>query len=266
MLKIESVRLAKDEEWDALYEACPHTTYFHSREWAELWDRATGGRLQSWPRLVEFVDGERAVLPMSVQCGARGLVRNYLSTAAGTYGGWLTERPLSDEHADTLSNYLIHGFDRLDWRLNPYDEQALKTNVNRGHYDETLALDLEPGFKTVHRRWSKGHRAAVNQARRENVTVRVADNVDDWQNYYTVYQDSLARWKGRATSQHPKELFEEFGRLSSDHVRLWVAETCGIFVAGALCLYSENNVSYWHGAALESQFPRRPVHLLMYEA
>ena len=60
------------------------------------------------------MDGERALLPMSVRRGARGLVRSYHSSAAGTYGGWLTERPLSDEHADTLSNYLAHGFDRLD--------------------------------------------------------------------------------------------------------------------------------------------------------
>jgi len=266
MLTIESVRMAKDAEWDAFYEATPHATYFHSREWTELWDRATRGRLQSWPRLVTFVDGVRAVLPMSVGLGARGLVRSYHSTVVGGYGGWLSEQPLSDEHAETLTHYLGHGFGRLDWRVNPYDEQALETRVVPREYDETLALDLRPGFKTVHRRWSKGHRAAVSQAAREGVTVRLANSTDDWTNYYTVYQDSLARWKKRATSRHPRALFEELGKLTSPKVKLWVAETCGIFVAGAVCLYAKNNVSYWHSAALDSQFPRRPVHLLLFEA
>ena len=125
MAKIERVRRATDQEWDDLEQACPHSTYFHSREWAEVWDRATAGRLRPWPRMVEFVDGERALLPMSIRQAAGGLARSYHSTAAGGYGGWLTERPLSDEHADTLSRYLRYGFGRLDWRLNPYDEQVI---------------------------------------------------------------------------------------------------------------------------------------------
>ncbi len=266
MLKIESVRMAKDHEWDAFYEATPHATYFHSREWTELWDRATRGRLQSWPRLVTFVDGERALLPMSVGLGAGGLVRSYHSTAVGTYGGWLTEKPLSNEHTETLTHYLSHGFGRLVWRINPYDKQALETRVVSRKYDETLALDLRPGFKTVHRRWSKGHRAAVNQAVREGVTVRLANSTDDWTSYYTVYQDSLARWKKRTISRHPRALFEELGQLLSSKVKLWVAETCGIFVAGAVCLYAKHNVSCWHSAALDSKFAHRPAHLLLFEA
>ncbi len=266
MAKIELVRPAKDHEWDALEEACPHSTYFHTREWAEVWDRATAGCLRPWPRMVEFVDGERALLPISVRVGVRGLVRSYQSTAGGTYGGWLTERPLSDAHADTLSRYLRYGFGRLEWRLNPYDEQVLKAKFQNHEHDDTHVLDLRPGFKDVHRKWSKTHRSAVHQAHREGVTVRLAQSRDDWQNYYTVYQDSISRWKGRNPSQLPKELFEELGKLSSKRVRLWVAETCGIFVASALCLHAKSNVSYWHGTSLDSDFPRRPVQLLVYEA
>ncbi len=265
MLKIESVRMARDAEWDAFFEATPHATYFHSREWTQLWDRATRGRLQSWPRLVTFEDGVRALLPMSVGLGAGGLVRSYHSTVAGAYGGWLTEKPLSDEHAETLTRYLAHGFGRLDWRINPHDQQALNIRVAARHYDETLALDLTPGFKTVHRRWSKGHRAAATQATRNGMTVRLAESTDDWTNYYTAYQDCLARWK-RSTSRHPKVLFEELSRLPSTSVKLWVAETCGVFVAGAVCLYAKNTANYWHSAAIANQLPRRPMHLLLREA
>ena len=127
-------------------------------------------------------------------------------------------------------------------------------------------VDLRGGLVDVERRWSKGHRAAAKQARRAGVAIRRASSRADWQVYDAIYRDSLIRWGDSATTEHPARLFEEFSKLESDRVNLWLAEFEGKAVAGALCLHGVEHISYWHGAAMADSFHLRPVHLLMFEA
>ncbi len=62
---IIEVRAATNKEWDELWRESANSTYFHSREWAEIWSSYTNGRVQPTPRLVLFSDGAEALLPLS---------------------------------------------------------------------------------------------------------------------------------------------------------------------------------------------------------
>ena len=62
-LTIEHIAPATAAEWDAVWTRCPYATYFHSREWAEVWSRYSRGKLAPAPLHVDFSDGERALLP-----------------------------------------------------------------------------------------------------------------------------------------------------------------------------------------------------------
>ena len=103
--EMTSVRPASSDEWDRIWALARCATYFHSREWAEVWERTSGSKLRPAPLLVQFAGGDTALLPLVVRVTCGGLVKSYLSSVAGTYGGWLAEKSLSDANARALAEF-----------------------------------------------------------------------------------------------------------------------------------------------------------------
>lgn len=261
--KIHSATLA---EWDNIWQNCDYSTYFHSREWAELWNVYSRNNIRPDPKLVTFADGKKALLPLSYRRSFKGFLKNYVSSPAGTFGGWISQDQLNETHADLLAKYMTKKLGNLVWRINPYDNIVVKDTLKVNKNDETHTLNLAGGFDTIYKKWTKGHRSASVKARKAGVSVRIASSVKDWNAYYKVYEDSLRRWGDKASSKYNWSLFNEMFRLNSPSIKLWLAVYKDVITSGSLCLYSKKNVVYWHGAALEEYFSLRPVNLLIYEA
>jgi len=267
-MRIEKVDSATNEEWDAIWSTCDYATYFHSREWAEIWQAYTKNFMKPAPIMVFFSDGQRVLLPFSMQL-RKGLIKNYFSSPEGTFGGWISEHSLSKAHADLLVDFIMEKTKNIVWRINPYDEPfaleilAEKKNYFRIDEDDTHVVDLTQGFENNRRKWSKGHKSAAEKARRDGVIIKIANAEDDWQEYFNVYVDSHRRWGKSAQVFYEKELFSIMYRLQSKHIILWLATYMNRIVAGALCFYAKKHVVYWHGAALEDYFYLRPANLLI---
>jgi len=264
-LSIQQVRTATPDEWDELWGSCSYGTYFQSREWAEIWEEYTTGKIRPLPIMVAFSDGIEALWPLSVNRRYKGLIREYQSSPGGTVGGWLSVDSLTLEHAGLLARYFLKKYHHFIWRLNPYDSHVNQLGLEVSVEDETQAIDLKLGFDAVFKSWSKGHRSAVKKAAREGVWVRRASSLEDWREYYRIYRRSLMRWGEKATSQYGWELFECFVNRASSNVQLWLSVYDETIVAGALCFYAKNHVVYWHGAALDDYFSIRPVNHLISE-
>lgn len=268
-IAIKNISSATNAEWDHIWHGCDYSTFFHSREWAEIWENYTNGQMRHDPKLVIFTDGKKALLPLSYYRELKGLIKNYISSPAGTFGGWISEDELVTKHGFLLIELLTKRLGNLVWRINPYDDLVIKSGVQGSEQDETRVLNLEGGFDVIYKKWSKGHSSAVRKARKarkEGVTVRLAETINDWRDYYSIYEDSLRRWGDKTSSCYKWELFGRFFFCRSNNVRLWLAVFDEQVVAGALCFYAKKHVVYWHGAALEKYFRHRPVNLLMYEA
>ena len=253
-------------EWDLTWSQCPYSTYFHSREWAEIWRAYTGGAMRPDPKLIIFSDGTKALLPLSSQKTHKGLLKKYESSPAGTFGGWISTDHLTTTHATLLGDYLTNKLGNLIWRLNPYDQLAFESGVIPTESDVTHSLKLEEGFDPIYKAWTKGHRSAVQKARKAGVHVKVASTQEEWCAYYRAYQDSLRRWGPKASSRYACSIFREMFQRSSPNIKLWLAIYQDTVVAGALTFYAKKHVVYWHGAALEAYFNLRPVQLVLYHA
>lgn len=265
-LKATEIRPTTSEEWDHAWGSCAYATHFHSRDWAETWATYTQGVCQPAALTVRFSDGKSAVWPLTRERRYKGLTQRYLSSPAGTYGGWISEDDLAVEHGQLLLAYYERKLKNSVWRLNPYDPVACQLRLPARVADETQTLQLGGGIDGLFRNWTKGHKSAVSKARREGVFIRLAQEERDWLEYFSVYEDSLRRWGDTASSRYEVGLFKEFARRKSPSVKLWLAVHQGRVIAGGICLYAPRHVVYWHGAALESHFLLRPVHLLVYEA
>jgi Acetyltransferase (GNAT) domain len=261
---ITSARAASAEEWDTAWANCVYGTYFHSRAWAELWSAHSNGTYMPAAKLIRFSDGYSAVITASESGGRIGPARRILSPA-GTYGGWVSADELSPAHSELLTTYILRTFSDLWWRVNPYAHPA-HLRANHLVEDFTQVLDLQHGYEAVVRGMSGNHRRAISLARRSGVEVRLAETQEDWLAYYAVYEDSLERWGGSATSNYSWDLFERLQRSASPAIRLWLACVEDVVAAGALCFYATKHVAYWHGASRESFFSKKPIFLLMESA
>jgi hypothetical protein len=258
---IVKVSGATPDQWDDVWNRCPYATFFHSREWAEAWERYTQGRMRPEPWLIHFADGMQALLPLSAVHRRWPLPTHYVSSPGGTFGGWISDTLLHAGHAAAILELACTRASSIELRLNPYGPQPAG-GVYGGRQEYTSSLALAPGFAQVASGWSRSHARSVRKGLREGVTVRPAETEDDWRLYYSIYLDSLRRWGARATSRYGWELFESLFAARSPRVRLWLAQVGEAVAAGALCFYARENVVYWHGAALERWFHARPVHVL----
>jgi len=261
-MKIKTIKKASSQDWDRIWQQCNYSTYFHSREWADIWHSYTEVATCPDAKLIIFSDGKKALIPLSYRKSMKGLVKNYISSPAGTFGGWLSEDELTPVHGKLLVEYLTQKINSLAWRLNPYDPLLTGLSIQSTESDETHVLDLTIGFDEILKGWSKGHSSA---ARKAGVIIRKANCNKDWLDYYSIYEDSLLRWGKSASSKYEWSLFNTIQNKESSNITLWLAEYDNKIIAGALCFYAKQHVVYWHGAALEEYFNTRPVNLLMYE-
>jgi hypothetical protein len=264
-IRISLIVEANGIEWDSIWQACDYSTYFHSLEWATIWDKYTDGRIHPEPLLITFSDGLRALLPFSSQKILKGFAKQIITSPADTYGGWISRDELTVEHGQLLADYMCKKFSSLLWRFNPYDEIVSKLNCTDFNKDETDVLDLERGFDSIYHSWTKGHKSASRKARREGIIIQRADRKEDWVTYYRIYEHTLKRWGDEVGFRYTWKFFETIYGMLSKNIVLWVAKFEDKIVAGALCFYSKNHVVYWHGAALSDYFNMRPVNLLMHE-
>ena len=268
MVKLVDVKQATFEEWNSVWSGCDYATYFHSLEWAEIWSYYTK-RTSPDAKLVTFNDGTSVILPFSKVKRFKGILNGYVSSPAGTFGGWISTDGIGAQHVKLLQNHIKQRYKSLTCRINPYDPNVHALDLSGSKVDETHAIDLLDGFDAIYKQWSKGHSSAARKARkarREGVLIKKATNKDEWAKYYSVYLDSIKRWGDKASSIYEWRLFEEIYDRKSNNIKLWIASHHGNIISGSLCFYARKHVVYWHGAALEEYFKLRPVNLLMYEA
>ncbi len=267
-LCIETIRAATDAEWDSIARDCAYATGFHSRDWARAWAEATRGRLEPAPRMVQFSDHTRVLLPLSIEHRRGTLPKRFVSSPAGTYGGWVSGEQLTSSHASLLAEFMSSDLSDLVWRTNPFDPLACDTLLPGSIREATYVLPLCDGFDSLCDRWASTGNATLRKARkaeRAGVTVRQASSIDDWRAYFAIYEQTLTRWGSEAPSPYDWPMFEHFAGCSDATISLWLAEHDARPIAGAVCVHSHVHCSYWHGAAATDALHLRPVNLLHVE-
>lgn len=267
-IKLEYFRLASHNEWERFWRNSPNATFFHSPEWYALWDIYTHGLMKPYPILICFSDQKKLIIPFARKI-TRFRRKQFYSSPAGTFGGWLSSDQMELEHAFLIIKALQKRLKNIVVRANPYDQKMVEAFAGSGIEDETDTLNLENGFDSLLDVWKKGKKSIIRKVKKAHklgVTVREANNSNDWKAYFHCYKDSLTRWGTNATSSYRWEFFDIIRKRKSQNVRLWLAEYEGRIISGALCFYSTQHAVYWHGATLSEYFNLRATNLLMFEA
>lgn len=242
--------------WDVARQ-CEYATFFHTPLWHKLALSAhpeyknvtVGGILNS---------GTKVVLPL-LEMPDNYLFYTRITTFAACYGGFIATGNINHEDAlQLLTSATTRRTSLFRAISNPIANHELPSDFfSSCRRDFTHILRLEADFETLFSRFTKGHRSGTRKGQRLGVHVRLAQSLQDYQQYFATYLDSQIRWGDRTTSQYPWQLFAHGFALSQEYpeqIKLWLAEFENIVIAGAWAFYWNQHVVWWHGAALADYF------------
>jgi len=218
-------------------------------------------------RIIEFSDGLFALLPLIRKRLLGSLCPVYWSSAANTYGGWITSRPLTSEHGRMLAVYLL-SFKNIVWRENPFDPHANNLALPGATEDFTQVVDLSSGIDAAIARSDYAHRRAVRKAIDSGVTVIEASNFDTWLSYFSLYKASRLRWHKRKLVQsreYSHDFFHRIFECPQPNRKLWLALREGAPIAGTLCFYCNKHAVSWSSAGIAELFNRYRPNDLLYD-
>lgn len=269
-IKIEIVRPATEQEWDYSWNKCSYATYYQSREWAQIWQSYTNGKIRPFPERVSFSDGKNVVVPMMREKVYGGLMNRYSLVGppfiVEKYGNWLTNDTLTNKHIVVLSNYLTGKYKNLRWRLNPYDENSRWVSVNSKYILRkpliTFSIDLSGGEDHVYSKLKQSCRNHIKQAINNKLIVTEGKDINHWKKYYEIYQDTIKRWGAKTLYTFDWKIYESLFYKNYPSIKLWLVWYNDIAIAGGIYFYSHGKILGWQMASLTAYRRLRPVHLL----
>jgi hypothetical protein len=264
-ISVKSIVPAARDKWLSVSRACPYATYFHTPYWYEL----IAPKQKHVALEVTFNDGVSAVIPVAEIKRARGLLTDNFSSPGGTYGGWVSAEAIDKEHADILLGVLTSR-KNLTFRVNPFDKAVSGLMTDGLTREFTYVLDLTLGERELYDRSNRGHKEKIRKAVREGITVRASQDWGEWERYYDLYRQSIARWLSRGPRLKPRTVYppEFFRRLydnGSGHEILWLALKGGEIAAGMLCFYWNKHAVGWHASASSRYFSLGTNNILYWE-
>lgn len=196
------IRKADEQEWNKFIKACPAATFFHSPQWHQVWQQYAGYGYEA--RMFEFESGRKALLPLSWKKRAKGLMKEYISSPAGTYGGFLVNELLSDAETKKLQDY-IKGFALIQIRENPF--QKILEDSFWTKSDFTQCIELNQTWEVISANMKNAQiERKVRIGERHFLKVRKIE-FQEIKDYYKLYQLRREKWKF-PTNNYQIELFE----------------------------------------------------------
>ncbi len=253
-VSIREVRAATIHEWQEIADRCSYATFFHTPSWFAAFSEIHPKCKIVTKRFV-FEDGTVAIFPFVEYRTIANLHKNNLIGPFGCYGGWISADDLHSENAVVIVDWIFRNLRSLTWRVNPLDKEASLLERHSTSIDTTELLFLEhfEDESQLRRKYKHSVRKEINKATRAGLTVKLAENWNEWEEYFGLYQTALLRWGDKATSKYPIELFEYFFRLKSDKIKLWLVMHENNIIGGNLNLYHNRHCVEWH-AAFDSRF------------
>jgi hypothetical protein len=271
MLAISQVVKTDAGEWDEMWQMCESATYYHSREWAEIWESYTNGSIRPYAMTITFSDNIKVILPVMRRNYYGGIISRYAITGPpfiSKYGNWLHKDRLSNNHIELLSRFIINRFKNLTWQLNPFDCNSKDIAVNSVYtkrYPEiTYSINLSKGEEAIFGKFKTSCKNHIKQGINNNLIVSEETSLKHWKQYYEIYLDTVKRWGKKVPYVLSWKLFEILFNKKSPYIKLWLVWLGSTPVAGCVNFYSNRKIMAWHMTSVTEYRNLRPVHLLEY--
>src|SRR5690242_12797182 len=214
---------ATEDIWWQVVRDCPYASFFHTPAWATIIESTYPG-VARCARLIDLGGGDIAVLPaMRRYSRLRGRMHVIESMPPSTRGGPVCARALTRAEVDAIHKLATsNGVLSFSDFGNPLLEASWPDRSPvQSEYTHILKLS-GVSHAEIFNGYSKGNRSSTRKGQRSDVEVRRERSAEAYDTYYELYLDSLRRWGEKATSSHPKELFDNICKSAGENAVLWL--------------------------------------------
>jgi len=255
------VRANTSSVWDSVTLACPSATFFQTRPWAEV--LATTFPAWKADPVVEFSDGNLMVLPIlkhTITGYREGMIPH-------VYGGPIFSRLPNEEHL-LAAQQIATWFPDITLVDNPFCPYSREQDGLARWRLETTATDLACGFETLWKRLRDTNRRHFRSAQKQGVGASIARSIQEVDEYFNIYQQSLRRWGEGANGFYPRRLFRNLFAMTGfgGDAKLWIARKDGLLIGGIIMLYHGKQAVYWHGVSDVAHSSLHPSPFLLITA
>jgi hypothetical protein len=278
-------------EWDNLVSVSNDAWLFHFYDWIKLEEAES----TSVSFLIESDDGILGIFPLYL--GRRsyaGIIpATLLHTGRGRAGPALAPGLNAKQQRAVYRQMLFyvdelareHRVNRLEIRLpslapsylpplrpsiNPLNFYGPFTPLRYGHALERVTLfscfiRLDSSTDTLWKKLDEDCRNAVRKAKRNGVTIALANSEEEVEQYHLLQVEGFRRTGAKPNSlQHLQNLWRNFHPRGMAHILF--AELHGERIAALLLLSFRECLSYWGGCSKQEYLKLRPNNFLIWQA
>jgi CelD/BcsL family acetyltransferase involved in cellulose biosynthesis len=263
-MRIDVIDPTADGRWEEFVARERRSTIFHTSAWARVIKETYGylpryhvaedetGRIIAaipFYLIKSRLTGRRLVcLPFSDYCwplGEDAAIALLVSTVRKEVEG------------DAASYLEIRGWQNGGSEVPP--------GLEARHYYNYYLLDLENDIETLSQRLHDSVRRGIHQAKKRGVTVRLTRREEDMEHFYRLH---VTTRKKLGILPQPHAFFKSlYHHTISQNLGFTVMAECeGKTVAGVVFLTHKDTIYYKFNASDEDYLPKRPNHLVTWEA
>ena len=236
------------ELWENIVNNCEYATFFHTPTWANILEK-TYPHFKIATKVFVFDDGTQVVLPLIESRSLKGILRTYYSMPFGLYGGVISDDRINQQKVNKIFKFLEGKCKFANTKImgNPYYDYDLPGRYQVRDYF-THTINLNQGFEVIWGNYKRNTRWLVNRAKRDGVYVKPADTLEEYKEYFKIYQSVLEQLGEKATSRYEFVLFENVYKMAGVNARLWLVYYQDKVVGGTLAFYHKSHSVVWHAA------------------
>lgn len=242
--------------WIEYVGAMPFHSFFQMPYWA-MAHQETHSNMKAIAKMFIFDDGKEALVPM-IETRTIGLKSRY-STMNG-YGGFLSDKPLSNDQIMEIADYLKHNVVSSSicphplktCNINGYDKRMTFTHMLKVSKPDTMFAQC-----------SHSCRKNINRSQKEGLKLTVG-SISDIGTYYRIYNSAVVK-RGSKESMIPEKFLFNLLKVSSGKARLLFVEKEGVTIAGVIMLYGKGESFQYHASAYYVYENLRPTNFWEWE-
>jgi hypothetical protein len=253
------LRRISDEFWWDVARKCEYATFFQTPIWRDLVQWTVPDQYEDKSFGAILANGTKVVFPLMIKRRI-GPVCALESMPLGGYGGVIADGPISpEEHTQLYARvrqWPAYSFYMVNNPFGPPPPEAALQPMFTVYNDTTYVVPLDSDFETIFARFRRNQRQEYRRGIKRGVKVRLAQSLDDYQAYYEVYRDAVARWGEELEFTYTMDVFAQIYFMSlryPEQIKLWLI-TVDDEVAGGNLVYSWGPAAIIRNGTLHRKF------------
>ena len=247
------IRKVQSEEWLSFVENTDNATFFHTPMWYNLWVNA--GYYRGTSAYLFQVENEKVLLPLCFKGRKILLRRRYFSSPQGTYGGLVFQNPPQPNFKKEIEKWL--SAKKVKIYKNPYLGENEQNNNCSYIITSNNTITLDSG-----QNWHPKHRYKLRRALKMEFEFHFSNTKNDWQEYYKIYKENIARRGKTSSNNYSQKLFDELYKLDESYRRLYLVLKDGAIQGGGIYFFDKTRIYHWHGCfTMQARELEAPIFL-----